>query len=83
MFCCLRHVAGATTTWPNSNVAYLSQNMSFFLASFFAIHICMQGIGFNKEPSKKAQFNMIARPVKSLVHFMALKMVQKCGPSLL
>jgi len=37
----------------------------------------------NEEPSKKALFDMIARPVKSLVHFMALKMVQKCGPCLL
>jgi len=40
----------------------------------------MQGLGFSKEPGEKVFFDMIARPVKSVVHFMALKMVQKSGP---
>jgi len=39
----LRHVAGATTTWPNSIVAYFNQNITFFLDSFFVIHRCMHG----------------------------------------
>jgi len=37
---------------------------------------------FAKEPSQNAMFGMIAQPAKVLVHFVALTLVQKCGPCL-
>jgi len=42
----------------------------------------MQGLLFAKEPGQYALFFMIARLPKVMVHFVALKLVQKCGPCL-
>jgi len=77
--CWVQNVAGATTTWSLRPAAYLTTNMSFSLASFFVSQFCMQGWQIEKEPSKNAFFYMIAQPAKLLVHFVALKVVQKCG----
>jgi len=42
----------------------------------------MQGSQLAKEPGGNTLFHMIAWLAKVLVHFVSLKLVQKCGPCL-
>ncbi len=46
--------------------------MSFFLGSFFASQLCMQGLQLAKEPSWNTMFCLIARLSNRLLHIVAL-----------